>query len=205
MGTRGRAKLTFGSSFDQQLVWTPQSGSHLDLGHPTFLDVGHAGNNYINFPRIDNLLNNTSDTRSGGIFAARPQRGARRKDRHRIRDFLRFPKERVRLSDHQLGSRGLETEGSSPPSGGRPAPQERPHSMNKIKTYSSKYNTITTLKEGMKSVPAKDEVVEDGVEGRVESVYKPFEDSKGRVEDILKPFEDSEGMVEDAIVSLKEN
>ena len=92
MRARGRAKITFRSSLDHQLVWTPQSGSHLDLGHPALLDVGHTGNSYINFPCIDNILLNTEDIRTRGIFIARSQGGVGRKDHQRTRDFLRFPK-----------------------------------------------------------------------------------------------------------------
>jgi len=77
--------------------------------------------------------------------------------------------------------------------------------MNIMKTYSYKYNTVTTLKGCTKSELAKDEVIEGGIEDEVEGTYEPFEDSKGRVEETLEPLEDSKGRVDEATVSLKEN
>ncbi|KAJ8439292.1 hypothetical protein Cgig2_018069 [Carnegiea gigantea] len=71
---------------------TLESSGHLDLGHSAFLDIGHMGNSYVHFPWIESLLLNAKDTRSREIFAARPREGAGCKDRHCIRDFLRFPK-----------------------------------------------------------------------------------------------------------------
>jgi len=76
--------------------------------------------------------------------------------------------------------------------------------MNRMKTYSYKYNIVTTLKGDTKSIPVKDEVTEGRVKDEVEGTHEPFEDSKGKVEETLEPHEDSRG-VEDAPVKLKEN
>ena len=50
------------------------------------------------------------------------------------------------------------------------------------------YSTVTTPKEGMKSVPEKDEAVKDSVEGEFEDTHKPFEDLKGGDESTTVSF-----------------
>jgi len=80
--------------------------------------------------------------------------------------------------------RGLKIEGGDSPSGSRPTPQECPHLMKRMKTYSDKHNTVINLKGGIKSAPTKDKVVEDGVEG----TDKPFEDSKRKLKMYANPL-----------------